>query len=118
MNILISEDDTDILQLFELIVAEMGYIVFIAKDYTKTIEIIQNNHIDLLVLDYWLGNVKTEELMRIMASYNLKLNMPILLISAITNLSEVAARLNIAHYLKKPFNLEELRYKINQIIMN
>lgn len=115
MNILISEDDKEILGLYELVIAGNGYTVFTADNYLKTIHVLQNEKIDLWVLDYWLGKVKTEELLNMLKHENVKRDFPILLISAITNLSQVAEKLNLKYYLKKPFDLDEFILKIKQI---
>ena len=65
-NILIVEDDKNTRRLMEAVIRENGFRSFLAADGSLALDILENNHIDLIILDIMMPNMDgyslTEEL--------------------------------------------------------
>ncbi len=73
---------------------------------------------DLLILDLWLPDVDSDEIIPIIRKDEAAKSIPIILISAIINVEIIAKNLGVESYLSKPFLIDELEYKVNQLLMN
>jgi len=114
MTVVICEDDKNLLQLIELILSDLDIRIIKCADDITLRDIIKNNDIDLLVIDYWLKQVKADEVIKEIQNSNPEL--PIILMSAISNLSEVRERLKVNDYLKKPFDIDIFKSKVTSYL--
>lgn len=114
MNILVCEDHKAIQDLIEMVLLSNGYNIYKCPDGDCVEKIIEDKKIDLLIIDYWLDDVTADEVIKVLKSKHDGL--PIILISAINNLKEVKEELGVEDYLQKPFDLEDLTYKVNNLI--
>jgi DNA-binding response OmpR family regulator len=71
---------------------------------------------DLLILDLWLPDVDSDEIIPTIRKDPAVKKIPIILISAIVNVEVVAREVGAEGYLAKPFLLEELEYKVGQFL--
>lgn len=71
---------------------------------------------DLLILDLWLPDIDSDEIIPIIRKMPVIKDIPIILISAIVNVEVVAREVGAEGYLSKPFLLEELEYKVDQLL--
>lgn len=110
MTVVICEDDKNLLQLIELILSELDVRIIKCSDDISLRNIVRNNNVDLLVIDYWLKKVKADDVIQEIQSTHP--NLPIILMSAITNLSEVKEKLKVTDYLKKPFDIDIFKTKV------
>jgi len=114
MTVAVCEDDKNLLQLIELIISDLDVKILTCADDITLRELVANNHIDLLVIDYWLKKVKADDVIHEIQISNPKL--PIILMSAISNLSEVKERLHVTDYLKKPFDIDIFKSKVTRYL--
>ncbi len=79
-NIMVAEDNANARKLMEAVLIENGYVPVIAKDGLEALEILDRQHIDLIVLDIMMPNMDGYELTKVLreSSYNL----PILMVTA------------------------------------
>ncbi len=110
MTVVVCEDDKNLLQLIELILSELDVRIIKCSDDISLRNIVKNNNVDLLVIDYWLKKVKADDVIQEIQST--LPNLPIILMSAITNLSEVKEKLKVTDYLKKPFDIDIFKTKV------
>lgn len=110
MTVVVCEDDKNLLQLIELILSELDVRIIKCSDDISLRNIVKNNNVDLLVIDYWLKKVKADDVIQEIQSTHP--NLPIILMSAITNLSEVKEKLRVTDYLKKPFDIDIFKTKV------
>lgn len=110
MTVVICEDDKNLLQLIELILSELDVRIIKCSDDISLRNIVRNNNVDLLVIDYWLKKVKADDVIQEIQSTHP--NLPIILMSAITNLSEVKEKLKVTDYLRKPFDIDIFKTKV------
>ena len=115
MTIAVCEDDKDLLGLIELILEDEGHNLVTSSDDSSLRQIINSDaKIDLVVVDYWLKKTKADEIIKeIKAKDN---NMPVILMSAISDLPEVSERLGVNDYIKKPFDIDNFKNKIKNYI--
>ena len=54
-RILVADDDIEQLRLFRMLLESAGFKVFGARTAKEAMEIFRSNHIDAVVMDYWLS---------------------------------------------------------------
>ena len=57
ISILVVEDDKHTRKLMETILKRQGYSVFVAEDGVQGMEVLDNHHIDLIILDVMMPNM-------------------------------------------------------------
>ena len=115
MKILLLEDE---LMLNNAICEYLKNIGHMVENFTDGQEVLDNidGSFDLLILDI---NVPTKDGFTILGELNSKkIYIPTIFISALIDMEDIskAYELGCREYLKKPFHLEELGIKINQIL--
>ncbi len=115
-NILVAEDDKSTRRLMRAILTHEGYKVFTACDGLEALDVLDEQHIDLIVLDVMMPNMDgytlTEELRKVG-------NMtPILMVTA-KQLPEERCKgfiVGTDDYLVKPVNEEEMLLRIKALL--
>ena len=67
---------------------------------------------DLVILDHWLPVSSGGDLCRQIKDYQPTANIPVMLVSAVVNLPELASFCRADDYIAKPFELEEMTRKM------
>lgn len=116
MRILICEDNLITLKTLAFSLAKCGYEVLQAADGDQGIEILNNEHIDLVITDINMPYTKGLELVRYVNS-KMKSKIPVVIISGITldETKDHAMELGAEAYLTKPFDPEELLHMVKAI---
>lgn len=114
MKVLICEDDIGIQDMIEIILADMGHTLLKVEEPDEVLSTLDSNSIDLIIMDYWLKDVKADVIIRKVKQSFPKI--PILLISAVNNLEEVQADLQVSDYLKKPFDIMAFQSKVKTLL--
>jgi two-component system, OmpR family, phosphate regulon response regulator PhoB len=110
-KILVIEDDKDIRDTIVYILQEENYEVISSED-SKILKSINDYNPDLVLLDNWLTDWKSDangqQLSKALKSDPATSHIPVIIISAVSNIKEIA-ELGLADgYLRKPFDLIEL----------
>ncbi len=117
MKILLLEDELLLNNSIAEYLRDVGHIVRNFTDGQEVLDSIREKDIyDLLILDI---NVPTKDGFEILKELNeKKIFIPTIFISALIDIEDItkAYDLGCREYLKKPFHLEELGIKINQIL--
>lgn len=115
MTIAVCEDDKDLLGLIELILADEGHNLITSSDEDTLRQIINSDaKIDLLIVDYWLKKTKADNIIK--ETKDKYSDLPVILMSAISDLPEVSEKLGVNDYIKKPFDIDNFKNKINNYI--
>lgn len=115
-QILVADDNANIRNLIATRLQEEGYKVFTAKDGQEALDIIDHEHIDLLVADIMMPNMDgyrlTEELRT--SAYLL----PILMITAKNqqNDKREGFRVDTDDYMVKPIDFEEMLWRVEALL--
>ena len=100
------EDDSDIASLLTDILDAEGYAPVAVSD-SATLNSELGRRPDLVVLDLRLTHGGPENILRTLREREMS-DVPVLLLSAASDLPERARELGVTRYLAKPFELEEL----------
>ena len=114
-NILIVDDDHDILEVLQDIAVSLD-VDPVAKDSHVTLTEIETLKPSLILLDHMLPIISGGDICRQIKSHPSIRHIPVVLISAVVNLSQLATMCGADNYLAKPFDLDELTGLINSYV--
>jgi two-component system, OmpR family, phosphate regulon response regulator PhoB len=106
-KIIIIEDDLDILDIMTYILSEEGYDILAAVN-SKPLEEVHLHQPMLIIMDNRLTDGFGFDFCKQFKSNPATLHFPVVLVSANSNLEEMAAQSLADGYLKKPFDIVEL----------
>jgi two-component system phosphate regulon response regulator PhoB len=110
-TILVIEDDKDIRDTVTYALEEEDYEV-ISSENSKILKSIDQFKPDLILLDNWLtdwmSDANGQQLSKELKSDPKTSHIPVIIVSAVSNIAEIAEAGLADGYLKKPFDLAEL----------
>ncbi|MVN92853.1 response regulator [Mucilaginibacter aquatilis] len=110
-KVLLIEDDKDIRDTIVYALKEHDYEVVDSED-AKILKNVAEIKPDLILLDNWLTDWKSDangqQLSKELKSHPVTSHIPIVIVSAVSNIKEVAEAGMADGYLKKPFELSDL----------
>ena len=114
INILVVEDEIPIAKLIELSLRKTGYAVTVANDGLKAIDLVDEKHFDLVLLDIMLPGANGFEVME----YIKPLKIPVIFLTARSELDDKLTGLTSGaeDYMVKPFEIAELLARINIVL--
>jgi CheY-like chemotaxis protein len=104
-NLLVVDDDPDLAELLTGYLESEGHIVRVAHDGGEGLRLVSERQPDLVLLDVEMPFVSGPQM-----SYQMVLRdcgeeqIPVVLLSAVTNLHRTAARVGTPYFLGKPFD--------------
>ncbi|MFD2145182.1 response regulator [Mucilaginibacter antarcticus] len=119
-KVLVIEDDKDIRDSIVYVLEEEGYEV-VSSESSKIVKSIHEIKPDILLLDNWLTEWKSdangEQISRELKSDPATSHIPIIIISAVSNIKEIAEAGLANDYLRKPFDLSALSDMVKKHII-
>src|ERR1700744_4796361 len=110
-KMLVIEDDKDIRDTIVYILEEENYDILASED-SKILKSIDKHKPDLVLLDNWLTDWKSDangqQLSKELKTNPATQHIPVIIISAVSNIKEIAEAGMADGYLRKPFDLGEL----------
>ncbi|TWJ04458.1 response regulator receiver domain-containing protein [Mucilaginibacter frigoritolerans] len=110
-KILVIEDDKDIRDTIAFILEEEDYEVISSGD-SKILKTVTELNPDLILMDNWLTEWKSDangqQLSKMLKTNVATSHIPVIIISAVSNIKEIAEEGLADTYLKKPFDMTEL----------
>ena len=116
VNILVVEDDKHTRKLLETILKREGYSVLKAEDGVIAMEVLENNHVDLIILDIMMPNMDGYEFAKELRDAECMI--PILMATA-KQLPEDKKRgfiVGTDDYMTKPIDTEEMLLRIKALL--
>ena len=116
INILVVEDDKHTRKLLETILKREGYLVLKAEDGIKAMEVLDNHHVDLIILDIMMPNMDGYEFAQELRDADCMI--PILMATA-KQLPEDKKRgfiVGTDDYMTKPIDTEEMLLRIKSLL--
>ena len=108
---MVIEDDTDIRETIVYALEDANYEVVSSED-ARILKLIHHHKPDLILLDNWLSDWKSDangqQLSKELKSDPATSHIPVIIISAVSNIKEIAEAALANDYLRKPFDLTEL----------
>lgn len=116
MKVLLLEDDYSYRQSVKEYLESLGYDVDEACDGIEACDKIRDNIYHLLILDIKVPEISGHEVMKYAKSLNLKT--PIMIMTSLIEINDMAIGYGLGcnEYLKKPFNLAELKFRVNELM--
>jgi len=110
-KILVIEDDKDIRDTIAFILKEENFEVISSGD-SKILRTVTELDPDLILMDNWLTEWKSDangqQLSKMLKTNAATSHIPIIIISAVSNIKEIAEEGLADTYLKKPFDMDTL----------
>lgn len=115
-NILAVEDDKNTRKLLVTVLKNNGYNVLTAENGEEALEVLEHNHVDLMVIDVMMPIMNGYELTKVLRDGGSQ--MPMLMLSAKGNVADKkhGFLVGIDDYLTKPFDFEELLLRIKALL--
>jgi len=112
LNILICEDDKHIRRLFRDTLEKEGYTIFEAADGAKALDLLEKQHIDLLITDVMMPHMDGNALTRTLREGGFEL--PILMITARESMDDKRTGFNAGtdDYMVKPVDMDEMLLRV------
>ncbi|HZS41359.1 MAG TPA: response regulator [Polyangia bacterium] len=107
-HVLVVEDDTDILSSLVEVMRDEGFEVSSAANGYQALSQLESGPIDLIFLDLMMPVMDGWRFLQEARRRFPELHAPVVLLSAVRELSEEARRLGVARFLSKPFNLDDV----------
>jgi len=110
-KILVIEDDKDIRDTIVYVLEDQGYEV-ISSENAKILKSLDEHNPDMILLDNWLTEWKSDangqQLSKQLKSDPATSHIPVIIISAVSDVKQIAEAGMADDYLRKPFGVEEL----------
>lgn len=115
-NILVAEDDKNTRRLLQAILTNAGYSVLTAEDGVVALDVLEHNHVDLMVIDVMMPRMDGYQLTDTLRQNGSQI--PMLMLSAKGNTTDIKQGfiVGIDDYLTKPFDFEELLLRIKALL--
>lgn len=113
-KVLVCDDDEAILDVIKIVLEGENYIVETVSSAKNIFEKIKKSSPDLILLDHMMPNLEAKKTISLLKKE--RNDMPIILVSAIDRLEKRAAKLQVADFLEKPFEMKDLLEKVKNTL--
>jgi CheY-like chemotaxis protein len=111
IKIMVIEDDTDIRETIVYALEDAKYEVIASED-AGILKFLNRHKPDLILLDNWLSDWKSDangqQISKQLKSNPATSHIPVIIVSAVSNVQEIAEAGMADGYLHKPFDLKDL----------
>lgn len=112
-KVLVIDDDKEILHVVDLILSRHGFIVQSTFKWQETIDKIESFHPDIILMDVSLGRqTDGRDICEYIKTDTEARNIPIILFSAISDISQTYPACQAVDFISKPFDAEAMVSKI------
>lgn len=115
-NILIVDDEKNMCKILKIVFEKDGFLVEVAYNGSKAIEVLEAKHIDLVIADLKMPDMDGIELLKKIQTQGLRV--PFMIISAYGTITSAveAMKLGAVDFITKPFNKDLIRHRVNRIM--
>ncbi len=116
--IMVVDDDTRLLRAVKRALARQGHSVLTASEGDEAMKLLQEQHVDLVILDVLLADVEGIQICRYIRRQPEYMSIPILFLTAREEIEDKVAGLKVGadDYLAKPFDMRELELRIEALL--
>jgi len=115
-RILIFDDDAPLLDVLQIIFLEGGYEVEVSQTCNNVIEHVNTFQPDLILMDYQIPEIGGAEAITILRNSHKYNQVPVILVSASTNIAKIKNTSGADDYLRKPFDINDLENIVNKYL--
>lgn len=116
VKILIIDDDRDICEYMTTMLETTGYEVSTLSDPTKAVDTIRAETFHLLIIDLMMPRMDGIELIQLIRKVDSDIAIVVFTGYPSVETAVDALKLNVSDYVKKPFEIDEFREKIAEIL--
>ncbi|REK76728.1 response regulator transcription factor [Paenibacillus paeoniae] len=115
-KILIADDDAHIRELLALFLNAEGFQIVEAKDGAEALDIVENTHVDMVILDIMMPHINGWDLCKEIRSFDA--NIPLLMVTAKGESAQKVKgfQLGTDDYVTKPFDPLELVMRVKALL--
>lgn len=113
-RILIFDDDRHVLEIFTIVLEDMGHIVEQCQTSHDVLEKVERFQPDLILMDNWIPDIGGVTATQILKSNPQYRDIPVILVSANSDIEDLAATAKADGFLSKPFDLDSLEGIVNE----
>ncbi|QJD98426.1 response regulator [Mucilaginibacter robiniae] len=117
-KIVICDDDEGILDMLVLALESDEYLIIPEQNSLNLYSLIEQEKPDLLLLDLWMPVLSGDQVLRSLRSNLQTQSLPVVVMSASTDGPTIAANAGATDYIAKPFDLDQLNDKVNQVLQS
>ena len=110
------DDDRHVLEICSIILETNGYHVEVSETSHDIIEKVEAVQPDLILMDNWIPKIGGIEATRLLKSNPTFRDIPVIYLSANTDIEQLALQAGADSYLAKPFNLEDLENMVADLL--
>lgn len=111
-RIIVAEDDRAISEVITIILQEANYTVTVSQQYDEILQLIKSRQADLLLLDISLSGKNGAELCQLVKKDPETKDVPIIMLSANSDIDTIAKSAGANDALQKPFDISALLEKV------
>jgi two-component system, NtrC family, response regulator PilR len=115
-HILVVDDEEDVRETLHNVLKSMNYVPYVANGGAEALEIIKNNHIDVVLSDLYMPEMDGIELLKRVRNDDKKVIFLMITAHPTIETAVEAIKKGAYDYLTKPFHIEEVRMKINRAL--
>jgi CheY-like chemotaxis protein len=117
-DLLIVDDDTDLAELLGELLCVSGHAVRLSRDGQEALEQLEQRLPDLVLLDVEMPVLTGPEVSYRMLVHDAgQEQVPIVLLSGVVNLAEVAALVGTPYFLSKPFDIDAVLRLVSRALV-
>lgn len=115
-RIMVFDDNLEILALCQIFFTKLQYQVKTMPRCENVLDDVKRYKPHLILMDLWIPEIGGEKSIVLLKGDPITNSIPVFLFSANCDIKQISLRVNADGYITKPFNLKELKEKIeNQI---
>ncbi|NPE45653.1 response regulator [Sphingobacterium prati] len=115
-TILMLDDDKHVLEVCTIILETIGYRVEVSETSHDILEKVKEVQPDLILMDNWIPKIGGMEATRLLKSHPTFRDIPVIYLSANTDIQQLAKQAGADNYLAKPFDLEDLENMVADLL--
>lgn len=116
INVLVVDDEQDVLHTLESMLQELDFNPIIANSGDKALDIIENNKIDVVLSDIYMPETDGFELLKNVRALDKEIVFLMITGKPTIETAVQSIREGAYDYITKPFDMEDLRIKINRCV--
>jgi two-component system alkaline phosphatase synthesis response regulator PhoP len=117
-HIFVVDDDQMILEAVQILLETAGYRVTVVSEISEVIDEVVQAQPDLLLLDLLLSGEDGRDVARHIKEQSITAKMPIIMMSADTQIKEKTKEAGADAYIKKPFDIDELEAMLTKYLQS
>ena len=117
-KILIVDDEPNIVMTLEYTFKKKDFEVYIARDGSEALQILENNTPDVVLLDIMMPNVDGYQTLKLIRNNDSLKNTKVVFLTAKNKASDIEKGLKLGadKYLIKPFSIKKIVSEINELL--